>query len=336
MSLEKRALGCTIQLSQERTPATQNQRLQFAEGGNQVTLPAGLRMAANIQNAGGLSDGVLNLTIWGMTRSLMNQLATLGLQINNLPKNLITLTAGTPGKMSTAFVGYITAAEADFNQMPEPSFQITAHTLGDQAETIVLNLLRGAGPAGLAGMAADAPWPSGAGPRLGRPLLGVSRDEILAYLQKRKIPWRKDATNDEPLFLRNRIRPTLRRWERWRPGFFARMAQTAQIFRDEEEYWRRRLVPSREGHRRKNTPFRLDIAPFLRYPIVEQRRRLRHLFGLAHFESVERVRALAAAPSGGSPRGPLDLPGVRVARAGRFLLFRYRRPGTKSGRRSLQ
>lgn len=130
MSLEKRALGCTIQLSQERTPATQNQRLQFAEGGNQVTLPAGLRMAANIQNAGGLSDGVLNLTIWGMTRSLMNQLATLGLQINNLPKNLITLTAGTPGKMSTAFVGYITAAEADFNQMPEPSFQITAHTLG--------------------------------------------------------------------------------------------------------------------------------------------------------------------------------------------------------------
>ena len=213
---------------------------------------------------------------------------------------------------------------------------LTAHTLGDQAETIVLNLLRGAGPAGLAGMAADAPWPAGAGPRLGRPLLGVSRDEILAYLQKRKIPWRKDATNDEPLFLRNRIRPTLRRWERWRPGFFARMAQTAQIFRDEEEYWRRRLVPTREGHRRKNAPFRFDIAPFLRYPIVEQRRRLRHLFGLVHFESVERVRALAAAPSGGSPRGPLDLPGVRVARAGRFLLFRYRRPGTKSGRRSLQ
>lgn len=130
MSLEKRALGCTIQLSQERSPTARNQPTQFAEGGNQVTLPAGLRMVANIQNAGGLSDGVLNLTIWGMTRSLMNQLATLGLQINLLPKNLITLTAGTAGKMSTAFVGYITAAEADFNQMPEPSFQITAHTLG--------------------------------------------------------------------------------------------------------------------------------------------------------------------------------------------------------------
>lgn len=130
MAFEKRALGCTIQLSQERSPAVPTGQQQFAEGGNQVTLPAGLRMTANIQNAGGLSDGVLNLTIWGLTRSLMNQLATLGIQINLLPKNLITLTAGTPGKMSTAFLGYITAAEADFNAMPEPSFTITAHTLG--------------------------------------------------------------------------------------------------------------------------------------------------------------------------------------------------------------
>jgi tRNA(Ile)-lysidine synthase TilS/MesJ len=51
-------------------------------------------------------------------------------------------------------------------------------------------------------------------------LLAVSRKEILVYLKKRRIPWRKDASNDEPVFLRNRIRPTLRHWERWRPGFF--------------------------------------------------------------------------------------------------------------------
>lgn len=134
MSLEKRALGCTIQLSSERSASPlATQPSSFAEGGNQVTLPAGLRMSANIQNAGGLSDGVLNLTIWGLTRSLMNQLATLGMQINLLPKNLITLTAGTPGKMSTAFVGYITAAEADYNSMPDVSFTLTAHTLGAYA-----------------------------------------------------------------------------------------------------------------------------------------------------------------------------------------------------------
>lgn len=130
MALEKRALGCTIQLSQERSPVAQDQRFTFDEGGNTVTLPAGLRMMASIENAGGLADGMLNLVVWGMTKSLMNQLATLGLQINLLPKNLITLTAGTPGKMSTAFVGYIMSAEADFNATPEPAFHITASTLG--------------------------------------------------------------------------------------------------------------------------------------------------------------------------------------------------------------
>lgn len=128
--LERRALGCTIQLSQERSPAAQNQRFTFQEGGNRVTLPAGLRMRANIQNAGGVADGTLDLTIYGMTRSLINQLATLGLQINLLPKNPITLTAGTAGKMSTAFVGYIMTAEADFNGMPDVSFHITAQTMG--------------------------------------------------------------------------------------------------------------------------------------------------------------------------------------------------------------
>lgn len=130
MALERRAIGVTIQLSQERSPAAQNQRFTFAEGGNTVTLPAGLRMSAEIRNAGGRSDGEMSLTIWGMTRSLMNQLATLGIQINVLPKNLVTLTAGTPGKMSTVFIGYVTSAEADFNAMPDPCFHIQAHTLG--------------------------------------------------------------------------------------------------------------------------------------------------------------------------------------------------------------
>lgn len=130
MSVERRALGCEIELSPDRTPATQGVPTTFAEGGNKVTLPAGLRMRADIQNAGGLADGTLDLTIWGMTRSIMNQLATLGLQINLLQTNRVTLTAGVAGKMSTAFIGFITAAEADFNSMPEPSFRITAHTLG--------------------------------------------------------------------------------------------------------------------------------------------------------------------------------------------------------------
>lgn len=120
MAFEHRALGATISLASG----------SFTEGGNTAKLPDGLRMSANIANAGGLSDGTLDLTIYGMTRSMMNQLSTLGMQINLVPKNPITLTAGTAGKMATAFNGYIIAAYADYNASPEVAFHIIAHTLG--------------------------------------------------------------------------------------------------------------------------------------------------------------------------------------------------------------
>lgn len=119
MALEQRLMGATISMASGA----------FTEGGNSVKLPEGLRMSAYLQNAGGLSDGTLDLTIYGMTRSLMNQLSTLGIQVNLVPKNPITLTAGTSGKMTTAFTGYIIAAFADWNASPEPAFHISAHTL---------------------------------------------------------------------------------------------------------------------------------------------------------------------------------------------------------------
>lgn len=122
MALVERQLGVKIALAS--SGAT------FVEGGNTVTLPVGLRMSAQIQNAGGLSDGTMDLTIYGMTKSLMNQLSTLGMQINLVPKNAITLTAGDSGNMATAFEGYIIAAYADFNAQPEVAFHIQAHTLG--------------------------------------------------------------------------------------------------------------------------------------------------------------------------------------------------------------
>lgn len=200
----------------------------------------------------------------------------------------------------------------------------TGHTLNDQVETVVMNLIRGAGPAGLAGMAEQGPWPfpgSGHPLRLLRPLLAFPRSSILSHLKNRKIPWREDATNRSPRFFRNRLRPTLAQWEKWRPGFMDRVAQTARLLRDEEDFWRRRIARESPFARRKSPRRRLDIGPFLKYSIVEQRRRLRLLYGLARLEAVERVRALAAAPPGAG-RGPLDLPGVRVEKKGNRLLFR--------------
>lgn len=88
-----------------------------------------------------------------------------------------------------------------------------AHTADDQAETILHRLVRGSGLRGLAGIAERSPlWD---GIQLIRPLLGVSRADIEAWLRELGQDWRVDASNADPGFTRNRIRhellPLLRR-----------------------------------------------------------------------------------------------------------------------------
>lgn len=75
----------------------------------------------------------------------------------------------------------------------------TAHHADDNAETVLLNLLRGSGLRGLSGI------PPKRG-RIVRPFLSVTREEIRTYLEKEGIPWREDASNGEDNCLRNRLR----------------------------------------------------------------------------------------------------------------------------------
>jgi tRNA(Ile)-lysidine synthase len=79
---------------------------------------------------------------------------------------------------------------------------LTAHTRNDLRETILMRFLRGAGPAGLAGI------PRSRG-RLFRPLLDQERSAILRYLEDRNLSYRTDSTNGDNRFLRNRIRNQL-------------------------------------------------------------------------------------------------------------------------------
>jgi tRNA(Ile)-lysidine synthase len=188
---------------------------------------------------------------------------------------------------------------------------LTAHTLNDQAETFFLNLLRGAGPAGLAAMAPQSPWPAPIPkpPALWRPFLGVTRSEVEAYLASHRVPFREDETNSQPLFLRNEIRPLLARWEELRPGFFHRVGRLAEILRDEEDFWTRRLA--------RRTGTALDARRLARLHRAEQRRLLRlwaRPLGLS-FPALESLRDLAL----GRPGRSLDLPGGRFAKRGTSL-----------------
>jgi tRNA(Ile)-lysidine synthase len=106
----------------------------------------------------------------------------------------------------------------------------TGHTLDDQAETVLLQLLRGAGPDGLAAMAVRTG-------RLLRPLLGVRRAETRACCAAAGLAWREDPTNAGDGPLRNRVRhhllPLL---EELRPGATQALARTAALAADERDW----------------------------------------------------------------------------------------------------
>lgn len=79
-----------------------------------------------------------------------------------------------------------------------------AHHADDQAETVLLNVLRGTGLAGLGGMTPEVEMSNGL--ELLRPLLGVRRTEIDAYAREHRIKWREDSSNTDSKHTRNRLR----------------------------------------------------------------------------------------------------------------------------------
>jgi tRNA(Ile)-lysidine synthase len=116
----------------------------------------------------------------------------------------------------------------------------TAHTLDDQAETVLMRVARGAGTRGLAGI---YPQLSVAGSQFSgsiiRPLLGVRRKELEAYLVDVGQDWREDSSNRDLRHTRNRVRHgILPRLERnLNPAVREALAETAEIARAEEDYW---------------------------------------------------------------------------------------------------
>lgn len=166
------------------------------------------------------------------------------------------------------------------------------HHRGDLAETVLMQLLRGAGSAGLAGIRPirDGLWI--------RPLLECSRDDILRFLDAEGVPYRTDASNDDLRFLRNRVRRNLMpALESYNPQPDAALSRAARILADEDALlsdltdaaWER----AADGDSIRTEPLRSE-------PVAVQRRVLkRWLDGLlaparsATFEEVERVRRLA-------------------------------------------
>jgi tRNA(Ile)-lysidine synthase len=168
-----------------------------------------------------------------------------------------------------------------------------AHHADDRAETLLLQLMRGAGPGGLSG------------PRLRRqrggwvvlrPLVGFRRAELARLARGWKLTWREDASNEDLAYRRNALRarglPALSRWSG--RDVVPLLARTAEILEDEEDYWAQ-ILPSL-------WPERLGTRDLARRPVAWQRRVLRAWLtarGIldADFEQIESVRRMLTSPA---------------------------------------
>ncbi|MGA8633141.1 MAG: tRNA lysidine(34) synthetase TilS [Terracidiphilus sp.] len=220
--------------------------------------------------------------------------------------------------------------------VPAHAVVATAHTLDDQAETVLAKLLRGAWTEGLAGI---SPKLETAGAV--RPLLGTRRSEVEAYLRELGQEWREDSTNRHLSFTRNRIRhELLPLLEGWNPRLREHLAQMADLARDEEAWWTAEVArlapqillpgrPVRGGGRAAGAGLALEASRLASLAPALQRRLLRYAaeqFGVAlDFAATESLRSLALTGRAGQR---LELPnGLRAERSAREVRLS---PGLKS------
>lgn len=136
------------------------------------------------------------------------------------------------------------AAEFEASSPPAGALNkiVTGHTLDDQAETVLMRMIRGTGLRGLGGIYPRIVVGDEDGESQGeiiRPLLGIRRRELEQYLKDLKQPWREDSSNADYRFTRNRVRsmvlPLLER--EFNPAVAESLAELAEIARDEQDYW---------------------------------------------------------------------------------------------------
>ncbi len=180
----------------------------------------------------------------------------------------------------------------------------TAHHREDNAETVLLHLLRGTGLQGLGGIAP-------ARGAIARPLLETSRAEIDAYAARNSVPYVEDESNRDTRFTRNRLRlEVLPLLEELSPGCGGRIAAAAELLREEDGHLRREaeaLVPEAS-----------DGAVTLPVPVLErqdkavQRRLVRTMGRKLGVELTKaQTEAVLSLKSGGCLDLPQDLCAVR-------------------------
>jgi tRNA(Ile)-lysidine synthase len=184
------------------------------------------------------------------------------------------------------------------------AYVVTGHTKSDRAETVLYNLIRGAGADGFAALTWERPLTTEL--QLVRPLLEVTRSETLQFCQEQNLPIWEDAYNQDLKYARNRIRQELLPYLKthFNPQVETALAQTSELLRADVEYLEhgatelRQQAMTSEG----NSPLKLNRLVLQQAPLALQRRVIRQFLKAAcqsapNYEQIEAVKALITAPN---------------------------------------
>ena len=214
------------------------------------------------------------------------------------------------------------------------NYVLTAHTMDDQAETILLRLMRGSAGAGLGGMESLRPLAKNSSIKLARPLLWARRIETEAYCRLRKVEFLSDEMNDDQRFARVKVRkqllPLMQSFNNRIVEALSRTAEHlredgAVLFNDSDALLRRASISDEESETK--TPA-LDVKVLSNAPTALRRRALRQWISearggtrrleMVHLSSVENLL------KGNAGGRVVELPsGGRVVRRRNRLEFEF-------------
>jgi tRNA(Ile)-lysidine synthase len=197
------------------------------------------------------------------------------------------------------------------------------HNLNDQAETVLMRLLRGTGTSGLAGI---PPVRDG---RIIRPLIDVTRDEVMDYIKANDLPYAVDSSNDSRKHLRNRIRhelvPVMLQYQ---PRLLERLGTFSNVMRSDDAFLESMALDwiDKESIKAGNKEISVAVSPLRNLPSALKTRVIRNLikqidgsFYPVEYDHVESVLKLL---DNNQPQCYVDLPnGIVVKKTYQTLYF---------------
>jgi len=204
------------------------------------------------------------------------------------------------------------------------------HNLNDQAETVLMRLLRGSGPSGLAGI------PPCREDKIIRPLIEITRGEIESYLEHKGLTHMTDSSNLQACYLRNKIRlellPILREYQ---PRIVELLGRTADIMRNDEAWLAARAEEwvERSTETRGHGEIRIPLSSFIILPEALKNRVIRYALkmtgGSLRRVSLRHIENINQMAMGKKPQALVNLPnGITAKKVYDRLVF----TGTKNTR----